>query len=130
MRFSLFLLFPIILFAGGTGRDSYCLVLKYNDGTISRESVQIDKPEIIHLVAEPNPFNPAVVFHIRGLPVCSNWNFKIYSMAGQLVADLTPLLINGAKDISWKPQHLPSGLYFARLWDGSRSSLVKVALLK
>ncbi len=80
--------------------------------------------------AYPNPFNPETVIRYQ-LSADSDVSLKIYDVKGQMIETL----LNKTQDpgfykVNWKPNNLPSGVYFCKLIIGDRASTQKLILLK
>ena len=80
--------------------------------------------------AYPNPFNPETVICYQ-LSADSDVSLKIYDVKGQMIETL----LNKTQDpgfykVNWKPNNLPSGVYFCKLTIGDRASTQKLILLK
>jgi parallel beta-helix repeat protein len=78
----------------------------------------------------PNPFNSSTTTHY-GLPEQSDIRIEIYNILGQRVATV----YDGPKEagyhtVTWKPDGVPSGVYFARLQAGDRIENTRMVLLK
>jgi parallel beta-helix repeat protein len=78
----------------------------------------------------PNPFNPETTLRFS-LPQAAKVELSVYDVAGRLVSTL----VNGWREagthtLNWNAQNLPSGIYFARLVEGSKFSTQKMVLLK
>ena len=80
--------------------------------------------------AYPNPFNPETVIRYQ-LSADSDVSLQIYDVKGQMIETL----LNKTQDpgfykVNWKPNNLPSGVYFCKLTIGDRASTQKLILLK
>ncbi len=80
--------------------------------------------------AYPNPFNPETVIRYQ-LSADSDVSLQIYDLKGQMIETL----LNKTQDpgfykVNWKPNNLPSGVYFCKLTIGDRVSTQKLILLK
>ncbi len=80
--------------------------------------------------AYPNPFNPETVIRYQ-LSADSDVSLQIYDLKGQMIETL----LNKTQDpgfykVNWKPNNLPSGVYFCKLTIGDRASTQKLILLK
>jgi hypothetical protein len=78
----------------------------------------------------PNPFNPSTNISFT-LSVTARVSLTIYDIAGHEVV----VLVNGVKPagyytITFHAEHLPGGIYFARLVAGSHSQTRKMLLIK
>ncbi len=78
----------------------------------------------------PNPFNPTTHFRFA-VPEGGPLRLNVYDVSGREVARLWDCYREpGWWEIEWRPTHLPSGVYFARLRQGSTVLTRKVVLLK
>ena len=83
----------------------------------------------------PNPFNPNTTFSFI-LPQTGDTKLCIYNIKGQKVKTLTHAkLVQGYHSLVWnscddKGKPLSSGLYFAKLEQGTQVKLHKLMLLK
>ena len=78
----------------------------------------------------PNPFNPSTTI-VYALEKPGHARLEVYDVSGRRVATLVdgdkP---SGRHEITWRPQDLASGVYFARLTVGTESDTRRVTLLK
>lgn len=80
--------------------------------------------------AFPNPFNPSTVLNFS-LPKTSEIQLNIFDVTGRLVA--TPVSGKyqaGVYSTLWSPEHLASGVYFARLDAKGFSNTQRLHLVK
>ena len=78
----------------------------------------------------PNPFNPSTVIRFS-IPKESFVTLKIYNSLGQEVQTLVQSLQHsGDHEVSFKPRHLSSGVYFYTLRAGDFQDSRKMLLLK
>ena len=78
----------------------------------------------------PNPFNPETKISFS-LPKGGETTLIIYDLRGNEVAVLIDrYLSSGFHAIDFRPQGLPSGIYFARLTSGKYTATIKLAYLK
>ncbi len=78
----------------------------------------------------PNPFNPVTTIRFS-LPFTADVRLEIYNVLGQRVAVLINEKITAGKHtVKWDASRFSSGLYFARLTSGKRSSVRKMMLVK
>ncbi len=78
----------------------------------------------------PNPFNPVTVISYQ-LSADSDVSLQIYNVKGQIIKTLLNKTQRpGFYSVNWKPNNLPSGVYFCKLVQGSHSSTQKLILLK
>jgi hypothetical protein len=99
----------------------------------------IDNPEaiapVLKLSNSPNPFNLQTILHYE-LPKTGVVNLGIYNLKGQKVKTLVQSAMpKGHSAIIWNGKNeqnnnVASGVYFARLQQGSYSQTIKMLLLK
>jgi len=78
----------------------------------------------------PNPFNPVTVISYQ-LSADNDVSLQIYNVKGQIIKTLLNKTQRpGFYSVNWKPNNLPSGVYFCKLVQGSHSSTQKLILLK
>ena len=79
-------------------------------------SAVADVPEHVNLASNyPNPFNPETVLPVA-LPEEAHVSLIVYDVLGRRVAVLQDgRLPAGRHKIRWRADHLPSGVYFARM---------------
>lgn len=78
----------------------------------------------------PNPFNPSTKIKYN-LGKSDHVVLKIYNIAGQEIATLVNELQSaGEHHITWRPEGLPSGLYFCKLTASEFSEIKKLILQK
>ena len=78
----------------------------------------------------PNPFNPSTKIEYN-LPKYSFVTIKIYDASGKEVHSLVGQNQNaGSYMIEWKPENLPSGVYYYRLIASDFTQTKKMAFLK
>jgi hypothetical protein len=79
----------------------------------------------------PNPFNPTTTISYQ-LPVSSNVELTIYSMAGQMVTRLvSEQQAEGRYQYEWDAGDMASGVYFYRIMAGQQFvQMKKLILLK
>ena len=85
-------------------------------------------PKQLAISAHPNPFNSAVALEIH-IPE-DGGKLRIFDIGGRQVADLSEGLSAGKNTITWSPDNLPSGIYFARVVAGGSSRTETIVLLK
>ncbi|HAP35959.1 MAG TPA: hypothetical protein DCQ28_08480 [Bacteroidetes bacterium] len=99
--------------------------------TTSAEKTELWTPACFSLEQNyPNPFNPVTTirFSIEQTGFAS---LKIYDAIGKEIVTLINNEMNrGNHSIQWNAAHLPSGLYFYRLQNGSSIQTRKMVLLK
>lgn len=78
----------------------------------------------------PNPFNPVTTI-AYSLPVSGHVTLDIYDLSGRIVASPVHALQSaGSYRVTFNADGLASGLYIARLREGSRTAIRKLALVK
>jgi photosystem II stability/assembly factor-like uncharacterized protein len=78
----------------------------------------------------PNPFNPSTVISYQ-LPVNSYVSLKIYNTLGQEVQTLVnEYKQTGSYSIEWKPDNLPSGVYFYRIQAEKYNEIKKMIYIR
>jgi len=78
----------------------------------------------------PNPFNNTTTLKYN-LSQAGVVSLTIYNILGQEVArPVNEFQQTGAKSVTWKVDHLPSGIYFARMITKDYSGSIKLLLLK
>jgi hypothetical protein len=90
---------------------------------IPQSEIQNPKSEIS---AYPNPFHSSTTIEFE-LKAKTQATLQVYNHMGQLVAELlNESRAPGQHQLSWKPAHLPPGLYFFRLQAGNEVRTGKV----
>jgi len=78
----------------------------------------------------PNPFNPETKFQFA-IPTAAKVKITILNLLGEEVDMLTnEWIAAGVHELRWRPQSLPSGIYFCRMESGSFRQIRKLMLLK
>jgi hypothetical protein len=77
----------------------------------------------------PNPFNGKTLIKFA-LPNESDVNVNIYSITGQLVQTLKGHFAAGEQSMIWDANNVASGVYFAKVSNGSDSRTLRMTLLK
>jgi hypothetical protein len=78
----------------------------------------------------PNPFNPSTMISFK-LPAGSHVTLKIYDILGKEITTLiNEYKASGFYSIEWKPDNLPSGVYFYRIKAGSKEKTGIMAFQK
>jgi hypothetical protein len=77
----------------------------------------------------PNPFNGKTLIKFD-LPQKSDVTINIYSITGQLVQTLNGHFAAGSQSMIWDANHVASGVYFAKVSNGSASKTLRMTLLK
>ncbi len=115
--------------AGLSEVETISRVSVYQTGVVEEESAV---PDFILYQNYPNPFNPStkIKFSVSGLKA-GFVVLKIYDIAGREVA----LLVNGKiasgeHELTFDGSGLPSGVYFARLTAGNKTSVRRMFLIK
>jgi choice-of-anchor B domain-containing protein len=105
-------------------------IFKFNPPVTHNESEENTLNEFTLEQNYPNPFNPdtRIKFNIENSRFVS---LKIFNGIGQEVA----VLLNeeksaGTYEVSFTASDLPSGIYFARLFSGNQTKIIKMSLLK
>ena len=82
------------------------------------------------LSASPNPFNPTTTIRYE-LPSDGFVRLAVFDVAGRLVEQLIlEWQIAGRHAVTWKADHVPSGVYYARIQAGRYIDVHKIILLK
>ncbi|MBI4549148.1 MAG: T9SS type A sorting domain-containing protein, partial [Ignavibacteriae bacterium] len=114
-------------FAGSsfTGVDSFVIISSDKEDELD----QIPK-EYWLSQNYPNPFNPLTVIRYQ-LPVQSKVSLKVYNLLGQVVKVLVDQVQDvGFKSVEWKPENVPSGVYFYRLQTEKFIDVKKMILIQ
>jgi hypothetical protein len=77
----------------------------------------------------PNPFNVKTLINFA-LPTSGNVTVNIYSITGQLVETMSNHFEAGNQSMIWDASNVTSGVYFAKISNGSDSKTLKMTLLK
>lgn len=77
----------------------------------------------------PNPFNAGTVIKFA-LATGSDWNLRIYNVAGQLVDEFKGYSDAGYVSLHWNPEDAASGIYFYKLNTKNFSDTKKMILMK
>ena len=99
------------------------------------DAVEAPPPAGMDLAAWPNPFNPRVTMRFR-LPAAGPAALRVFDAAGRQVwSRRLPTGDAGWRSVVWegtdaRGRRLPSGLYFARLAQGSDAATIKLTLVK
>jgi|GEM_PF-1813851 len=87
-------------------------------------------PAQVAITGWPNPFNPRVNLRLE-LPDDGPVNVKVYDARGRLVETLLDRWCRaGIEDLVWEPGDLASGVYLARVVDGSGASVARLVLVR
>jgi len=96
--------------------------------TVQREADA--SPRNMLLQNYPNPFNPSTTVQFS-IPATSRTSVMIYSMLGERIQTLVDeTLLPGVYTVRFDATTLASGVYVCRLASGTRSTSVKLMLLK
>jgi len=115
------------------------VILKTTNGggsPIGIEPISSSIPESFELFQNyPNPFNPVTTirFTIRNSTSGRNelTTLKIFDILGKEISvPVSEILSPGEYEISWDASGYPSGVYFCILSSGSRSTSLKIMLVK
>ncbi|MBU1650630.1 T9SS type A sorting domain-containing protein [bacterium] len=113
----------------GAGNSDFWLIRLDSETGI----IQGDEPQPLTyslLPAYPNPFNPTTLIRFQ-MPVAGNVQIQVYDVQGNLAATLADGWQKaGSYQASFDANHLPSGIYFARLTAGDFTQTQKLVLLK
>ncbi|MFA6540522.1 MAG: M14 family zinc carboxypeptidase [Bacteroidota bacterium] len=104
--------------------------LGITDFAVSVPRIEMYPSEFVLEQNYPNPFNPSTVINYR-LPTNGFVTLKVYDVIGKEVATLVNTeQTTGNYSVTFDGSGLSSGLYFARLQNGSRFLLKKMVLMK
>jgi hypothetical protein len=111
--------------------QSKAFVTIYTTGNVSvPDDGHIPNDYDFNLTSYPNPFNTATTISFD-LPVSGNARLEVYNLIGQKIATLVDGRMNkGQHSVTWDADHLPSGIYFARLKIPGNSVTLRMMLLK
>jgi len=121
-------------FVGSNG-----VILKTTNGggsPIGIEPVSSSIPESFELFQNyPNPFNPVTTIRFTIPNSTSGRNelitLKIFDILGKEISvPVSEILTPGEYEVSWDASGYPSGVYFCVLSSGSRSTSLKIMLIK
>lgn len=108
--------------------DIWLIKSESNNGVEEKWSILL--PTEIEVNLYPNPFNNQVSLTFS-LEVTANAKLTIHDLTGREIASLVDTqLAEGLHQQVWNAEALPSGLYFACLNAGGKTSSVKMTLLK
>ena len=80
--------------------------------------------------AFPNPFNPETCLSFS-MNSPGQVSLSVYNSSGMKVQTLmNGTHLSGSHNVYWKPENLPSGVYFIRLKTGQQTEAQKVLFLK
>jgi len=77
----------------------------------------------------PNPFNAATKIRFA-LATESDWNLRVYNIAGQLVDRFDGHSAAGVVSVNWQADRQASGIYFYKLSAGDFTDSKKMILMK
>jgi hypothetical protein len=78
----------------------------------------------------PNPFNPSTMIGYQ-LPVNSYVNIRIYDVLGKEIKTLVSEYKSaGSYNVEWRPENIPSGVYFYRIQIGKYNEIRKMIFQK
>lgn len=97
--------------------------------SLNKQALESTAPEKSELVAAPNPFRDEVRISIKA-DRAGHKDLRVYDMQGREVANLFSgqLQSGEIRSMTWAPQDLPDGLYFARLVTDERIQNIKIIL--
>lgn len=85
---------------------------------------------VAHLDAWPNPFNPTVTLALE-LPAAGPFSLAVFDALGRRVATLAEgVQLAGRFELTWRPENLPSGIYFARARTAVGEARTRLVLAK
>lgn len=128
-------------FYGAAGRYTVTLIVQtpcevdtlvVEEAVVLATSVGVEAvPRVFALEGNaPNPFNPATVISFT-LDRAASTRLEVYDASGRRVDVLTDGMLGvGRHEVTWSPQRLPSGVYFARLTSGVRTATRRMALIR
>jgi hypothetical protein len=91
---------------------------------------RVEPPKAYELMQNyPNPFNAGTVIRFA-LKADSEWNLRIYNVAGQLVEEFNGSSDAGFVTVNWNPENAASGIYFYKLNTNNFSDTKKMILMK
>lgn len=102
-----------------------------SDGTPVDVKSSMDVPRSVILNNNyPNPFNPATVISYQ-LPEKGDVKLKVYNLLGSEVAVLVnEVQMAGSHKVNFNAGHLPSGVYFFKLFFNNQNKTGKMLLMK
>ena len=78
----------------------------------------------------PNPFNPSLTIQVTTRPG-ANLNVDVLSYDGRFIANLySGKQFTKVQTLSWKPENIPSGIYFIRSSVSGKEQFKKVTFIK
>jgi len=87
---------------------------------------------LLTLSTGPNPFTSMTTIRLNNLNRmdAERATLKIFSAAGQVVADLSPEIRQGTKTVQWNGAKMGSGIYYCKLMIGGKSFYKTLMLTK
>lgn len=116
------------------GADVFVAMVLAN--TSVEDDLQTAPPAFLLESVSPNPFSSSVTLDFSVAKAGDRFTLSIYDLRGRRVAILlNSSLASGTHSVVWDGRDdrgslLPSGMYFARLQNGSRSSARKLLLIR
>ncbi len=80
------------------------------------------------ITASPNPFNPSTTILINGLQTDKRTIVKIFNINGELIEDLSVMLINNK--LEWNAENKTSGVYIVQVITNEKQLSKKIFLKK
>ena len=78
----------------------------------------------------PNPFNPSLTIQVSTRPG-ANLNVDVFSYDGRFIANLySGKQFTKVQTLNWKPENIPSGIYFIRSSVSGKEQFKKVTFIK
>jgi hypothetical protein len=124
--------YPEFIASSTNGNNpGYAFVTIYTTGIVSvPDDGHVPDDYDFNLTSYPNPFNAATTISFD-LPVSSNVRLEVYNLIGQKITTLADGRAEAERhSITWNADHLPSGIYFARLKTAGNSVTLRMMLLK
>ena len=111
--------------------DNMMILVVYHDEYSDIDSYRSELPTKFEIVnCYPNPFNSTTSINFE-LEHDAMISLDIYDVRGRLIDNvISEFYRAGSHAINWDADDLPSGMYFAKLKNGSRSSTAKLLYLK
>ncbi|MBN1129948.1 MAG: hypothetical protein JXA71_13225 [Chitinispirillaceae bacterium] len=122
-------LIALSVFAGRTSQWSNVFTLREPTNTIQKISpAELVKP--FGLSVRPGSSHCMAVLNVGGIIPGSAASLIIYEVNGKIAADLSTLARSGLSTIVWRPPASRSGIFIARLQNGSKVQTVRFMLFK
>ena len=97
---------------------------------LSTTSYKVAPPTAFELMQNyPNPFNAGTAIRFA-LPMETDWNLRIFNVAGQLVKELKGHDAAGMVNVLWDAKDAASGIYFYKLTASNFTDTKKMILMK